>query len=71
MAESLTKEFEKIGLTLNAKKTKILRCNPTFNDESIDFVQLNGEFAKIFEENDYHRCLVKRLSTSASDRNTI
>ena len=47
-------ELKKIGLTLNAKKTKILRCNPTFNDEFIDFVELNGEFVKILEENEYH-----------------
>ena len=60
MAESLTKELEKIGLTLNATKTKILRCNPTFNDESIDFVELNGELVKILEENDYHRYLCKK-----------
>ena len=71
MAESLTKELKKFGLTLNAKKTKILRCNPTFNDESIDFVELNGEFVKILEENDSHRYLGKNNSTSASDRNGI
>ena len=61
MTESLTKELEKIGLTLNAKKTKILRRNPLFNDASIDFVELNGEFVNILEENDAHRYLGKKI----------
>ena len=71
MAESLTKELEIIGLTLNANKTQILRCNSTINDESIDFVELNGEFVKILEENDSHRYLGKTNSTSAPNRHII
>ena len=71
MAESVIEELKKIGQALNAKKNKTLFCNPSFNDESIDFVELNGEFVKVLEENDSHRYLGKQLSTSASNRNGI
>ena len=39
VAEKLTRELKKIGLSLNFQKTKILRCNPEHDKATIDFVQ--------------------------------
>ena len=42
--------LKNIELSLNGKKTKILRCNPSDEDSSINIVKIFGEFVKIFNE---------------------
>ena len=61
-------EFQRIGLTLNAKKTKTLRSNPGDDDCTLNFVEIGSEFVKILNDTDSHRYLGRLLCTSASDR---
>ena len=71
MTEKLVVELRKIGLYLNTKKTKILRCNPSEDDWSLNFTEISGEFVKILDDDESHRYLGKQLSTSPSLRATI
>ena len=41
MTGKLIDELRKIGLTLNAKKTKILRCNPSEDDSTLNFTEIS------------------------------
>ena len=68
MTERLMNEFQRIGLTLNAKKTKNLRSNPGDDDCTLNFVEIGSEFVKILNDTDSHRYLGRLLCTSASDR---
>ena len=47
MASSLVRSLEIDGLTLNAKKTRILYSDLIDYKYDIDFVEINGEFIKI------------------------
>ena len=56
-------------MTLNAEKTKILRCNPELDKAAIGFAELDDDFVMVLDDNESHRYLGKKLSMSASDRN--
>ena len=71
MTAKLCEELRKIGLCVNAKKTTILRCNPSEDDWSLNFTEISGEFVKILDDDESHRYLGKQLSTSPSLRATI
>ena len=71
MTEKLLEELRKIGLRLNAKKTQILRCNPSEDDWSLNFTEISGEFVKILDDDESHRYLGKQLSISPSLRTHI
>ena len=68
MTERLIKELQRIRLTLNAKKTKILMSNPDDGDYALNFVQIGNEFVKALNDTDCHRYLGRFLCTSASER---
>ena len=68
MTERLINELQRIELTLNAKKTTILRSNPDDDDCTLNFVEIGNEFVKILNDTDSHRYLGRLLCTSASDR---
>ena len=40
MTTKLVYELRKIGLHLNVKKTKILRCNPSEDDSTLNFTEI-------------------------------
>ena len=46
-----------IGLTLNSKKTKILRCSPFEEESTINVTEIDGDFVKILGDDDSHRYL--------------
>ena len=71
MTGKLMDELRNIGLTLNAKKTKILRCNPSEDDSTLNFTEISGEFVKILDDDESHKYLGKQLSSSASSRASI
>ena len=71
MAELLIDELAKVGLRLNAEKTKILHTNFEDNDSNQDFYEISGEFIKILHEEASHRYLGRCLSLSARNRSTI
>ena len=68
MTEKLIKELQRIGLTLNAKNTKNLRCNPDSEDYNLNFVEIGDEFIKVMKDTDSQRYLGRLLWTSVSDR---
>ena len=68
MTERLIKELQRIRLTLNAQKTKILRSNPADGDYALNFVHIGDEFVKVLNDTDSHRYLGRLLCTSISDR---
>ena len=55
MAEGLLHEMKKIGLSLNGKNTKVLRCFPSDEDSSINVIEIFGELIKILNKEDSHR----------------
>ena len=61
MIEKLIEELKRIGLTLNAKKTKILRCNPDIDDSSLNVVEIGDEFVTVMKDTDSHRYLGRLL----------
>ena len=46
-----------MGLALHPQKTKILRCNPELDKATIDFVELDDDFAKVLDDDESHRYL--------------
>ena len=49
MTEKLVNELRKIGLPLNAKNDKILRCDPSENDLNLNFIEISKNFLKYWE----------------------
>ena len=68
MTEDLMESLQQIGLFLNTKKTKILRCNPSEEESTIHFTEIGGDFVKIVGDDDSHKNLGRLLSTSPSNR---
>ena len=64
MTERILDALKAIGLSLNAKKTSILKCNVSEDDSSFNFVQIECEFVKVLDDTDSHRYLGKLLCTS-------
>ena len=57
MAEIMTEQLKKIGLPFNSQKTKMLHCNPELDKATIDFVELDDDFAKVLDDDESHRYL--------------
>ena len=68
MTERVLEALKPIGLSLNTTKTKIIRCNVSEDDSSLNFVEIDGEFVKVLSDADSHRYLGKLLCTSATER---
>ena len=68
MTERLIEELQRIGLTLNAKQTKIQRSNPDDDDYALNFVQIGDELVNELNKTDSHRYLGRLICASASDR---
>ena len=71
MIEELLHQMKKIDLSLNDKKTKVLRCFPSDEDSSINVIEIFGELIKILDEEDSHRYLGRQLCISPSGRVNI
>ena len=65
MTEKLIEELKRIGLTLNAKKTKILRCNPDIDDYSLNVVEIGNEFVKVMKDKDMNASTSKIFSPTS------
>ena len=63
--------MKKIDLSLNDKKTKVLRCFPSDENSSINVIEIFGEFIKILVEEDSYRYLGRQLCLFPSDRVNI
>ena len=61
MTERLLEALKAIGLSLNATKTKTIRCNASEDDSSLNFVEIDDEFVKVLSDADSHRYLGKLL----------
>ena len=61
MTERSMDALKTIGLSLNATKTKIIRCNALDDDSSLNCVEIDDEFVKVLSDADSHRYLVKFL----------
>ena len=59
MTEKFVNELRKIGLHLNDKKTKILICNPSKDDSTLNFTEILWEFVKILDDDESHKYLRK------------
>ena len=59
MTERLLEALKAIGLLLNATKTKMIRCNTSEDDSSLNFVEIDCEFVKVLSDADFHRYLGK------------
>ena len=57
-----------IDFYLNAKKTKMFRCNASEDNSSLNVVEIDNEFVKVLNDADSHRYLEKLLCTSATER---
>ena len=68
MTERLLDALKAIELSLNAKKTTIIRCNVSEDDSSLNFVEIEGEFVKVLDDTDSHRYLGKLLCKSTTER---
>ena len=54
MKESLMIALQRIGLILNTQKTKILLCNPSMDESTLNFVEIGDGFVKVFNDNEFH-----------------
>ena len=61
MTERLLDVSNAIGLSLNAKTTKIIRYNVSEDDSSLNFVEIDGEVLKLLSDTDSHSYLGKLL----------
>ena len=68
MTELLIVELKKVGLELNAEKTKILHSSVEDDGANRDYVDINGDFVRVLHGNECHRYLGRFLSLSAPDR---
>ena len=68
MTERLLDALKAIDLSLNDKKTQIIRYNASEDDASLNCFELDDEFVKVSNDTDYHRYLGKLLCTSATGR---
>lgn len=67
ISERLMDALQKIGFTLNMKKTKMLRCNPSDEESTINFTEIGRDFVKILGDDDSHshrECHRSACSTS-------
>ena len=56
-----------IDFYLNAKKTKMFRCNASEDNSSLNVVEIDNEFVKVLNDADSHRYLEKFLCLSATE----
>ena len=68
MTELLVIELQKVGLQLNADKTKILHSSIYDPGADRDYVDINTEFVRVLHGNESHRYLGRLLCLSPSDR---
>ena len=71
MAESLIRELQKVGLHLNADKSRILHSSSEDEGANKDYVEISGEFVRVLHGNNYHRYLGRQLCLSAAERVSI
>ena len=68
MTELLIGELRKVGLHLNADKTKILHSSIYDVGSDRDYVDINGEFVHVLHEEKSHRYLGRHVSLSPEYR---
>ena len=68
MTELLITELRKVGLHLNADKTKILHSSIHDAGADRDYVDINGEFVQVLHEDQSHRYLGRHMSVSLENR---
>lgn len=68
MAELLIIELQKVGLHLNADKTKVLHSCIYDTGSDRDYVDINNEFVRVLHDHESHRYLGRLLSLSPSNR---
>ena len=68
MTELLIIELRKVGLHLNADKTKILHSSIHDAGADRDYADINGEFVQVLHEDQSHRYLGRHLSVSPENR---
>ena len=68
MTELLIVELQKIGLCLNADKTKILHSSMYDPGTDRDYVDVRGEFVQVLHEGESHRYLGRQLSLCPAQR---
>ena len=71
MAESLIRELQKVGLHLNADKSRILHSSSEDEGANKDYVEISGEFVRVLHGNNHHRYLGRQLCLSAAERVSI
>ena len=71
MTELLIIELRKVGLHLNADKTKILHSSIHTPGADRDYVDINGEFVQVLHEVHHHRYLGRHISLSAENRTQV
>ena len=52
MTKKLMDELRKISLLLNAKKTNLLRCNPSEDDVALNFNEISTQIVKILGDDE-------------------
>ena len=62
MSEMLLREFNAIGLKLNAEKTKILHSDLVDDGANVSFIDINDELIEVLEPSKSHKYLGKILS---------
>ena len=68
MTELLIVELQKVGLYLNAEKTKILHSSMYDRGADRDYVGINGEFVQVVHSDEHHRYLGRLISLSPDNR---
>ena len=68
MVELLIIELKKVGLTLNADKTKILHSSLCDFGSELDFVIIDQDFVQVLHPDKDHRYLGRYLSLCSSNR---
>ena len=61
MSDMLLEELQKVGLSMNEKKTKILHSNILDAGNDIDFAQIGMDFVKILHTDQDHRYLGRKV----------
>ena len=68
MSSLLIEELEKVGLRLNAAKSKILHTEVEDEGFDLGYIEIADDFIQILEPHEFHRYLGRRISLSASNR---
>ena len=71
MTELLIAELRKVGLHLNADKTKIMHSSIFDPGADRDYVDIGGDFVEVLHEDRHHRYLGRQLSLSPQNRTRI